>query len=84
MLTLEEQLNVICDELANAAVQRYLSNATPAGRGIQLLPLEKVAIMIKREKQTTDAGQEVWYALGQEEAQRFYTRAIVMLDAIQV
>jgi hypothetical protein len=78
MLTLEEQLNVICDELANAAVQWYLSGATLAGRGIQLLPLEKVAIMIKGEKLTTDAGQDVWYALGQEEAWRFYTRAIVM------
>jgi hypothetical protein len=57
MLTLEEQLNVICDELANAAVQRYLSNATPTGRGIQLLPLEMVAIMIKGEKLTADAGK---------------------------
>jgi hypothetical protein len=78
MLTLEEQLNVICDELANTMVQRYLSDATPAGRGIQLLPLEKVAIVIKGEKLTTDAGQEVCYALGQEEARRFYTGAIVM------
>ncbi len=48
------------------------------GRGIQLLPLEKVAIMIKGEKLTTDAGQEVWYALGQEETQRIYMGAIVM------
>jgi hypothetical protein len=78
MLTLEEQSNVICAKLANAAVQRYLSDATPAGRGIQLLPLEKVAIMIKGEKLSTDAGKEVWYALGQEEARRFYTGAIVM------
>jgi hypothetical protein len=78
MLTLEEQLNIICDKLANAAVQRYLSDATSTDRGIQLLPLEKVAIVIKGEKLTTDAGQEVWYALGQEEAQRFYTGARVM------
>jgi hypothetical protein len=77
MLTLEVQLNVICDELANAAAQWYLSNASPTGRGIQLLPLEKVAIMIKGEKLTTDTGQEVWYALGQEEPRRFYTGAIV-------
>jgi hypothetical protein len=34
--------------------------------------------MIKGEKLTTDTGQEVWYALGQEDAQRFYTGAIVM------
>jgi hypothetical protein len=52
-------LNVICDELSNVVVQRYLSDATPAGRGIQLLPLENVAIVIKGEKLTTDAGQEV-------------------------
>jgi hypothetical protein len=78
MLTVEEQLNVICDELANAVVQWYLSNATPMGRGIQLLPLEKVAIMIKGEKLTTDAGQEVWFTLGQEEARKFYTGGIVM------
>ncbi len=35
LLALEEQLNVIYDELAsNATVQRYLSDATPTGRGI--------------------------------------------------
>ncbi len=48
------------------------------GRGIQLLPLEKVAIMTKGEKLITDAGQEVQYALGQEEARRFYTGVIAM------
>ncbi len=82
ILTLEEQFKVVCDELANAAVQQYLSNATSTGRGIQLLPLEKVAIMIKGEKLTTDTGLEVWYALGQEEAWRFYTGAIVMKGSI--
>ena len=51
------------------------------GRGIQLLLLEKVAIMIKGEKLTTDTGLEVWYALGQEEARRFYTGAIVMKES---
>jgi hypothetical protein len=33
MLTLEEQLNVICDKLSNAVVQRYLSNATTSSPG---------------------------------------------------
>jgi hypothetical protein len=78
MLTLEEQLNVICEELANAMDQQCLSDATPAGRGIQLLPLEKVAIVIKGEIPTSDAGQEVWYALGQEVARRFYMGVMVM------
>jgi hypothetical protein len=62
MLTLEEQLNVICDKLAKEAVLRYLSNATPEGRGVQLLPLEKVTILVNGEKLTTNVGQEVRYA----------------------
>jgi hypothetical protein len=76
MLTLVEQLNVICDELAKGAVLRYLSDITQEGRGTQLLPLEKVAIVINGEKITTDVGQEVRYALGHEEAKKFYTKAI--------
>ena len=68
MLTLEEQLNVICDELAKGAVLRHLSNATQEGRGVQLLPLEKVAIVVNGEKLTTIMGQEVRYALGHKEA----------------
>ena len=78
MLTLEEQLNVICDKLAKEAVLRYLSNATQEGRGVQLLPLEKVAIVVNRENLTTNVGQEVKYALGHEEAWKFYTEAIKM------
>jgi hypothetical protein len=75
MLTLTEQLNVICDELAKGAVLRYLSDTTQEGRRTQLLPLEKVAIVINGEKLTTDVGREVRYALGYEEARRFYTKA---------
>jgi hypothetical protein len=78
MLTLEEQLNVICNELAKGAVLRYLSDTTQKRRGIQLLPLEKVAIVMNGEKLTTDVGQEVRYALGHEEAKKFYTGAIKM------
>jgi hypothetical protein len=48
------------------------------GQGDTTSSCGKVAIVIKGEKLTTDAGQEVWYALGQEETRRFYTGAIVM------
>ncbi len=78
MLTLEEQLNVICDKLAKEAVLRYLSDATPEGRGAQLLPLEKVAIVVNGEKLTTDVGQEVRNALGHKEGWKFYTGIIKM------
>jgi hypothetical protein len=40
--------------------------------------LEKVAIVVNGEKLTTDVGQEVRYALGHEEAWKFYTKAIKM------
>ncbi len=56
MLTLMEQLNVICDELAKGAVLRYLTDITQEGRGTQLLPLEKVAIIVNGEKLTTNVG----------------------------
>jgi len=36
MLTLTEQLNVICDELANGAVLRFLSDTSQDGQGMQL------------------------------------------------
>ncbi len=78
MLTLVEQLNVICDKLAKGAVLRHLSNTTQEKRGMQLLPLEKVAIVVNGEKLTTNVGQEVRYALGHEEANKFYTKAIKM------
>ena len=71
MLTLAEQLNVICDELAKGAVLWYLSDVTQEGRESQLLPLEKAAIVINGEKSTTNVGQ----ALGYKEARRFYTKA---------
>ncbi len=78
MLTLVEQLNVICDELAKGAVLRYLSDITQEGRGTQLLPLEKASIVVNGEKLTTNVGQEVRYTLGHEEARRLYTKAMKM------
>jgi hypothetical protein len=78
MLTLEEQLNVICNKLAKGAVLRHLSDITQEERGIQLMPLEKVAVVVKGEKLTTDAGQEVRYTLGHKMARKFFTKAIKM------
>jgi hypothetical protein len=78
MLALVEQLNIICNKLAKGAVLRHLSDTTQEGRGTQLLPMEKVAIVVNGEKLTTDVGQEVRYALGHKEAKKFYTKAIKM------
>jgi hypothetical protein len=53
-LSLKEQLNVICDELANSAVARYLSGHTKPSRQEQFLPLKTAAIVLDSVKLTTD------------------------------
>jgi hypothetical protein len=73
-LSLEEQLNVTCDELANGAIARYLSERTKPSRTDQFLPLESAAIVLDSVKLTTNVGAEVQFRLGKEEALRFYTR----------
>jgi hypothetical protein len=73
-LSLEEQLNVICDELANGAVASYLAKCTKPSRTDQFLPLELAAIVLDSVKLTTDVGAEVRFRLGKEAASHFYTR----------
>ncbi len=64
---------MICNELANSAVARYLSEQTKPSRPDQFLPLESAAIVLDSVKLKTDAGLEVRFCLGKEEAARFYT-----------
>ncbi len=73
MLTLEQQLNVICDELAKGAVSRYLSEGVHH-LGPKFLPFEKAAVVLDGVKLTTDVGSEVRYRLGKDNAERFYTK----------
>ncbi len=72
-LSLKEQLNVICDKLANSAVARYLSEQTKPSRPDQFLPLESAVIVLDSVKLTTDVGLEMQFCLGKEEAAHFYT-----------
>ncbi len=73
MLTLEQQLNVSCDELANGAVARYLSGGVHH-LGPKFLLFEKAAVVLDGVKLTTDVGAEVRYCLGKEDAEWFYTK----------
>jgi hypothetical protein len=73
MLTLEQQLNVICNKLANGAVARYLSEVVHQ-LGPKFLPFEQAAVVLDGIKLTTDVGLEVRYCLGKEDAERFYTK----------
>ena len=81
-LTLSEQLNVLCDGLANRAIKGYLERDSPAHRTSSLLPLEKAAVFIDNEKTTTDVGSNARYLLGAEEARRFYTSAVVLVRGV--
>ena len=75
-LTLEEQLYVKCDELAKSMVHRSMLEEVQGDRGMQLLPLEKVAVLIDNTELTTYVSAEVRYCLGKVEARKFYTLQI--------
>jgi hypothetical protein len=74
MLTLEQQLNVICDGLVNDAIARYLACGSVRDNGPYFLLFEKAAAVLDGVKLTTDVGPEVCIQLGMEEAERFYTK----------
>ncbi len=81
-LPLEEQLNVICNELANGAVRHYLSYSSPVSRKLQLLPLEKAAVFVGTKKMTMDVGPEVRFQLGKEDALKFYTLPVLLVGGV--
>jgi hypothetical protein len=81
-LSLEEQLNLICDKLANGEVRHYLSYSSPVSRKLQLLPPEKAAVLVGTKKMTTNVGPEVHFQLGREDALRFYTLPMVLVGRV--
>ena len=81
-MTLLEQLNVLCNGLANGAIKGYLEWDSPLHLAMTLLPLEKVAVFIDNKKSTTDMGPNCHYLLGAEEARRFYTSLVVLVRGV--
>ncbi len=72
-LFLEQQLNVICDELANGAVEWAIMEVE-SHSGPKFLPFESVAVVLNGIKLTTDVGSEVRYRLGKEGVKWLYTK----------
>ncbi len=72
-LSLVQQLNVICDELANGAVLQAITDGV-RHTWPRFLQFEDVAVVLDGIKLTTDIGSEVSYRLGKEDAERFYTK----------
>jgi hypothetical protein len=60
--------------LANGVVARYLSSGPILDTKPGFLLFKKATIVLDGVKLTTDAGVEVQYQLGKEEAERFYTK----------
>jgi len=74
-LTLEEQLNCVCDGLAKAAIVASMERPLPRP-GKQLLPLERAAVFVNGNKLTTDVSKEVRFCLGESDARQFYTAPV--------
>ena len=74
-LTIEQQLNCVCDTLAKSAVTRSLQPAHIRTTTLRL-PCESAAVVISGIKQTSDVATEARFALGFKEAEKFYTTPI--------
>ena len=73
-LTVEQQLNVQCDSLAKRAVVRAIKQYSAdlkEDRGLQLLPAERSAIFVCREKLTSDLAPDIRYNTSMDSAKLF-------------
>ncbi len=81
-LTIQQQLNTTCNQLTNSAVTCALSRAGNKKVTIWLLPLESVAIITDGVKITSNVSSSVHHQLGRAEAQKFYTKAIRIVNGV--
>ncbi len=72
LLSLEEQLNTLCDALAKSAVSRTAMQAQRRDLSRQTLPQERAAVFVGGRKQTSDVAEAMRLELGRVEAERFY------------
>ena len=77
-LTIEEQLNTICDELAKAAVREGTEDRRLTSS--RLLPYESAAIVINGEKLTDGMSKELQYQVALADAKHLYTKSIIKND----
>jgi hypothetical protein len=75
LLTFKEQINTMCNTLANKAVGRALGEPT-FPMGPSLLPFEHSAVLINNIKITSNIAPQIRFLLGRVDAKKFYTKAI--------
>jgi hypothetical protein len=73
-MTLVQQLNTMCNKLANCTVIQACSNKGNEKECSWLLSMEGVAIIINGAKITSNVYTPTWFHLRREEARQFYTR----------
>ena len=71
-LTMVQQLNVLCNALAKGGIKKGLIAGTRSASS-QLLPGKQGAVVIDGVKEISDALPVIRFALGKQEAERFYT-----------
>lgn len=79
-LTVEQRLNCDCDMLAKRAVTEGMLGATRTAAS-QLLPRERVAVIIDGVKQTSDVAGDARFTLGMQDAERLYTAPLGQRDS---
>ena len=77
-LTIEEQLNTICDELAKAAVREGTEDRRLTSS--RLLPYKSAAIVSNGEKLTDGMSKELQYQVALADAKHLYTKSIIKND----
>ena len=70
----EEQLNTMCNALANEAVIWALSKTT-APMGPSLLLFENAAVLINNSKITVNVAPQIRFCLVRVDTKKFYTKA---------
>jgi hypothetical protein len=75
LLIFKEQLNTMCDTLANEEVGRALGEPT-FPMGPSLLPFEHSSVLINNIKITSNVAPQIRFLLGRVDAKKFYTKAI--------
>ena len=75
-LSLEQQLNVKCDELAKMAAEEAISGTSRHPTDPQLLPHKHIAVYVDKYKQTTDPAESIRYSRSKQLAKQFLTTEI--------
>ena len=74
-MTVEQQMNYVCDKEANKAVERSIQHKFSV-KEKQLLPGEDAAVFVGGKKLTSDLSREIRLEAGREKSQRILDQRV--------